>query len=250
MINEPKHADHESGADKVESELAQAFLEADADRFNKCFDDLKKLNTCSNVFPNSGLPYAVELNCYLGALEQRNKKMADEHISTYVATGKTCLERLIARFGTKVNPAVQEHMVANFMHSSGKDLFGNVPLIAMVDIGHVENGRWVWHPKAKEGMTHLLTAKTDPNTAGKFDDHALAHAVIVGNHEAVDLLLGKGADVNSPCAFGGNVLHWAECALSHNPHSADHLQIRDMLIKHGVDQNKADSCGKTPKDYK
>jgi serpin B len=85
----------------------------------------------------------------------------------------------------------------------------------------------------------LIANGADVNAKGGYlDGTALHDAAIEGHKEIVELLIGKGANIEAKNSYGETALY---CAAE-----ANHKEIVELLIDKGADVNARDTYGKTP----
>jgi ankyrin repeat protein len=90
----------------------------------------------------------------------------------------------------------------------------------------------------------LLARGADVNTRCKDLGTPLHHAAYFGNVEIVRLLLDHGAQVNAVDDFGKSPLH----AVSHGEYESqeDGIRVAWLLLDHGADVNAKARSGETP----
>lgn len=72
----------------------------------------------------------------------------------------------------------------------------------------------------------------------------LIQALMMGNREAVDLLLNLGADVNGKDRWGATGLHWGHWGGKGGV--AMQMALSELLMAHGANINALDPAGRTP----
>ena len=94
--------------------------------------------------------------------------------------------------------------------------------------------------KRKEAIEWLIEKGFDVNTPGWYGKTALHIAAYQGDEDMVKFLIEKGADVNAQTDKGNTPLHYAAMSPNFNPN------VYNTLIKHGASSTTENKQGITP----